>query len=93
MKYALIIGAAAAAFAGGAQAAELVLDGVVGRVEVITENRGDIAVSVVPSSPRASRRSSSASVMARSPSKARRSHGKQKPPPDRSGGGSCWLQV
>ena len=48
MKYALVIGAAAAAFAGTAQAEQLVLDGVIGRVEVITESRADIAVSVQP---------------------------------------------
>lgn len=48
MKAAWMIGAAAAALAGGAEAAELVLDGVVGRVEVVTENRSDIAVSVQP---------------------------------------------
>ena len=50
MKAAWMIGAAAAALAGGAEAAELVLDGVVGRVQVVTENRGDIAVSTQPGS-------------------------------------------
>ena len=50
MRTALIIGAAAAALAGGAQASELVLEGVVGRVEVIPENRGDVVVTATPGS-------------------------------------------
>jgi hypothetical protein len=46
MRAALLIGAAAAAVAGGAQAAEVFLDGVVARVVVIPENRADILVDV-----------------------------------------------
>ena len=52
MKLALLAGAAAvlSTFAGGAQAADLLLQGVVGRVEVINEARSDIAVDVRPGS-------------------------------------------
>ena len=44
----VLIGVAAAALAGGAQAAELVLDDVVARVVVIPEARSDIQVQVQP---------------------------------------------
>ena len=48
MGKAWILGAAAAAIAGGAQADELVLNGVVGRVVVTPENRPDMVVQVQP---------------------------------------------
>ena len=48
MRGAWVIGAAAAALAGGAEAAELVLDDVVARVVVIPEARSDIQVQVQP---------------------------------------------
>src|SRR5687767_11323623 len=50
MKTGLIIGAAAAALAGGANAAELRIEDTVARVQIVPEARGDILVEVRPGS-------------------------------------------